>query len=120
MSFRAKEELFKCAMTSLSTKTQSMKYLKIDMRREEYIACVRVHLRMGLEEQIHQNGLTIRVSYTSYVRSATPCSNKVYNARSDGQSPVFVCLKQARFIWVVMENSLQPLQVCEVQAYGGM
>ncbi len=120
MSGRAEEESFMCALTSNRTRKHPMKYLKIEMRSEEYISCVMVHLRDGLTRRMYQDGLTIRVSKTSDVHSATPCGARVYNARHDGQSPVFVCLKQARFIWVVLENSSQPLQVCEVQAYGGM
>ena len=105
----------KCAITAVGP----LKYLKIRMTREENISYVKLHLRDGLARQEQQNGLTVSVSNSFNIYSATRCSDKAYNASSHGQSPVFVCMNQARYIWVVLRNSRERLQVCEVRAYTG-
>ena len=95
----------------------SLKYLKIRMTREKNISYVKLHLIDGLAGQEQQNGLTVSVSNSSNIYSATRCSDKAYNASSHGQSPVFVCMNQSRYIWVVLRNSRERLQVYEVGAY---
>ena len=118
------DEFMKCAIAAADpVASQSgkkpMQYLKIEMTREEDISYVKLHLRDGLNRRLQQNGLTVSVSNSDNIDSATRCSDKVYNASKHGQSPVFVCMNQARYIWVVLRNSPQALQVCEVRAYTG-
>ena len=118
------DEFMKCAIAAADpvasqSEKKPMKYLKIEMTREEDISYVKLHLRDGLNRRKQQNGLTVSVSNSPNVDSATRCSDKVYNASKHGQSPVFVCMNQARYIWVVLRNSLWQLQVCEVRAYTG-
>ncbi|XP_062498995.1 sushi, von Willebrand factor type A, EGF and pentraxin domain-containing protein 1-like [Corticium candelabrum] len=89
------------------------------MTHEENISYVKLHLRDGLKRRRQQNGLTVSVSNSSNIDSATRCSDRAYDASTHGQSPVFVCMNQARYIWVVLRNSPWHLQVCEVRAYTG-
>ena len=110
-------EHMKCAITA--TGRDPLKYLKIEMTRKEDTSYVKLHLRDGLYRQRQQNGLTVRVSNSSNIDSATRCSDKVYDAYTHGQSPVFVCMNQARYIWVILRNSLLHFQVCEVRVYTG-
>ena len=115
------EEILKCASTSLKERSlHSLKYLVITMEREDYVSCVRLHLRDLIYRQLHQNGLTVSVSKYLKLSSASQCGNKVYNATDHGQSPLFVCMKRAKYIWIVLRKSPWPLQVCEVRAYDGM
>ena len=111
----------KCAITAFDIQSReiSLKYLKIEMTREENISYVKLYLRDGLKRQRQQNGLTVSISNSSNIDSATLCSDKAYDASTQGRSPVFVCMNQARYIWVVLRNSLLHLQVCEVRAYTG-
>ena len=116
-SGRSFDGLMKCAVTA--TGRDTLKYLKIEMTRQEDISYVKLYLRDGLNSRRQQNGLTVSVSNSSNIDSATRCSDKVYDASTHGQSPVFVCMNQARYIWVVLRNSRWHLQVCEVRAYTG-
>ena len=118
------DEFMKCAIAAADPVARQsgkkpMQYLKIEMTREEDISYVKLHLRDGLNRRRQQNGLTVSVSNSDNIDSATRCSDKVYNAYTHGQSPVFVCMNQARYIWVVLPNSPWDLQVCEVRAYTG-
>ena len=115
------EEILKCASTSLTKQSlPPLKYLVITMECEGYVSCVRLHLRDERFRQLHQNGLTVSVSKDLKLSSASQCGNKAYNATDHGQSPLFVCMKRAKYIWIVLRRSPWPLQVCEVQAYDGM
>ena len=111
----------KCAITdfNIQSRRNPLKYLRIEMAREENISYVKLHLRDGLKRRRQQNGLAVSVSNSSNIDSATRCSDRAYDASNHGQSPVFVCMNQARYIWVVLRNSLWHLQVCEVRAYTG-
>ena len=115
------DQYMKCAMTGfdIESRRKPLKYLKIEMTREENISYIKLHLRDGLKRRRLQNGLTVSVSNSSNIDSATRCSDRAYDASTHGQSPVFVCMNQARYIWVVLQNSLWPLNVCEVRAYTG-
>ena len=115
------DEYMKCAIAAfdIQSRINPLKYLKIEMTHEENISYVKLHLRDGLKRRRQQNGLTVSVSNSSNIDSATRCSDKAYDASTHGQSPVFVCMNQARYIWVVLRNSPRHLQVCEVRAYTG-
>ena len=115
------EEFMKCAIAAPQSQfvKNPMQYLKIEMTRKEDISYVKFHLRDGLRRQWQHNGLTVSVSNSSNVDSATRCSDKVYDASTHGQSPVFVCMNQSRYIWVVLRNNRIHLQICEVRAYTG-
>ena len=118
----SEEEILKCASTSLKQKSLSnpVKHLLIRMERAEYISYVRLHLRDGLRRQHLQNGLTVSVGNSPDIQHASSCGNKAYNAVRHGQSPFFICMNSAQYIWIVLRNSGLPLQVCEVRAYSGM
>ena len=94
-------DYIKCAITVFGP----LMYFKRKMTQEEKISYLRLHLRDVLKRQRQQNGLTVSVSNSSNIDSATRCSDKVYDALTHGQSPVFVCMNQARYIWVAVRNS---------------
>ena len=116
------EELLKCASTSMKQESRNnpVKHLLVRMERAEYISYVRLHLRDGLRRQQLQNGLTVSVGNSTDIQHALSCGNEAYNAVRHGQSPFFICMNSAQYIWIVLRNSLWALQVCEVRAYSGM
>lgn len=111
--------ILNCASTADNRVWRKLQYLRINLQRVDFIAAVRLHLRDGLNRQKWQNGLSVRVSNTTDLNSAHQCGSNLYNADRDGQSPVFVCLKSATFIWAVVSRRNIPVQVCEVQAFNG-
>ncbi|XP_062498853.1 CUB and sushi domain-containing protein 3-like isoform X3 [Corticium candelabrum] len=117
----SQEEFLKCASTSMKQKSLSnpVKHLLVRMERAEYISYVRLHLRDGLRRQHLQNGLTVSVGNSPDIQHASSCGNEAYNAVRHGQSPFFICMNSAQYIWIVLRNSRWPLQVCEVRAYSG-
>jgi hypothetical protein len=94
---------------------RSLQYLQIDLQRSYSIAAVRLHLRDIRHRQKWQNGLVVNVSNSTLERS-TQCG-EAYDWITSGQSPLFSCWTSARYVYAVLQNTIYPLQVCEMQIY---
>jgi hypothetical protein len=97
---------------------RSLQYLQIDLQRSYSIAAVRLHLRDIRHRQKWQNGLVVNVSNSTLERS-TQCG-EAYDWITSGQSPLFSCWTSARYVYAVLQNTIYPLQVCEMQIYKGL
>lgn len=108
-----------CASTSYTKQYRHLQYLRINVQTVGFIAAVKLHLRDGHRRQVWQHRLTVSLGNDTDPDSTIQCGTKAYNADRDGQSPIFICLKSAQFIWVFLRRSRYPVQVCEVQAFKG-
>ena len=114
--------------TSTSTKQNyafvKLTYLKIDLGKLYYISAIRLHLRdnsNGVNRQKWQNGLSVELINSSSVVHGKKCGDTyVYNAANRGQSPFFPCINTASGILITLRRQMRPLQVCEVEAFGGL
>lgn len=110
-----------CTSTPINWRIESPKTLTVDLGQQYYITYIRLHLRDNSPQynrQRWQNGLTVILtnrSETQPVQCGQPYSSNVH-----GQPPTFACSNTAWKILVTLRNSWRPLQICEIEAFGGL
>ena len=113
----------RCASTNIEQRDiVELKYLKIDLENLYYISAIRLHLRDNhktFSRQSWQNGLTVELINSSSAVKGTQCGS-TYNAARHGQSPSFTCSNTALGILITLRQKREPLQICEVEAFGGL
>ena len=112
----------KCASTKPNGKFAKLRYLKIDLGKLYYISAIRLHLRddhITFSRQSWQNGLTVELINSSSAVNGAQCGD-TYNAARHGQSPSFSCYNTATGILITLRQKHGPLQICEVEAFGGL
>jgi hypothetical protein len=99
-------------------------YLRVDIGDIHAIHSIRLHLRDGKDiakyryaryRDVYGMDVSVGNSY-DISQSRYQCGSQ-YN--SDTQSPTFVCesTTYARYLWMILRNSLKPLFICEVEVY---
>ena len=112
----------KCASTRAGVNFLVLRYLKVDLGQMYYVSTITLHLRDNsgrVNRQWRQNGLTVELTNSSNGEHGPQCGG-TYTAANDGQSPTFPCSKAARYILITLRRSSNPLQICEVEAFGGL
>ena len=111
----------KCASTRAGVNFLVLRYLKVDLGQMYYVSTITLHLRDntgGVNRRYWQNGLAVELTNSSNGEHGAQCGGR-YNA-ADGQSPTFPCSKAARYILITLRLSSNPIQICEVEAFGGL
>ena len=113
----------KCASTRVGVNFLVLRYLKVDLGQMYYVSTITLHLRDNtgdVNRQWWQNGLAVELTNSSNGERGGPQCGDTYNAAKNGQSPTFPCSKAARYILITLRRRSNPVQICEVEAFGGL